>query len=142
MTSHRLFYHLGHVRTVRAGREPRRYAIRDSEAARYITAVLQARAWGYGGLILNQGAAPLDLSIFRSHDLIFINTCFPLRDLCLAHGKPVEGSFAELEDIIFRNVFARWFGRCAGSEILLSDLAASVSPAVRARQARLVPPAR
>jgi hypothetical protein len=134
MTNHRFVYRLAFPQPVRAGRPPMLHAMRDPDAALYLGDVLHERGFRYGGLIPNRRDAPVDLGIFRSDDLILITTRPPLNDREVGDRKPIERSFTQLEDIIFHNVFSRWFTICARSQIRLSDAAADVALEIRARQ--------
>ncbi len=115
----------------RADRPQYPHQMRDGDAAIYWVAVYVKRGFEYGGVIFNYPAKgpeliAVDTSSLTPRDVIFMTTRPPLDDHIVG-GRVVVRSFTVLEDRIFR-ALRKWFTRVSRAEIIISDLAAGLSP--------------
>jgi hypothetical protein len=123
-------------------REQQPFQLRDGEAARCLTAALIGLGYRSEGCIINYPSKgpdviPFDLHRFGKGDLILVTTRPPIHDMDVPDKKGIPRSYTALEQALFAGPLARVFDYCARSQIILSDLAATVSLKIKHRQVML-----
>jgi hypothetical protein len=116
--------------------------MRDGLALTFLSTAVAPLGYRYRGAIFNfppngRGPSSYDGSDVSAGSLIIQPTRPPMNDGELPDRKKTLRSCSELEKRLFKGPLARWFIRCSRVEIVLTDAAARVSPAIAERQSLL-----
>jgi hypothetical protein len=129
MSSKRIFrfaYHASQISDVRM----RTHQVRDADAFLELLPLLNRKGYRYEHLLLNppserrKGAPIVDLSIFRSSDLLVLTTRPPIHDKKAGDKRRIRRSYTNLEKLVFASLKPKYFKFCARSNIILSKAVA------------------
>ncbi len=115
-----------HVRQKAKNRELRPYQMRDGVAFSELASLLYKKGFEYGGIYLNKKPLEgenkhIDLSIFKTNDIIVLCTRPPLHDhKDKTAKKRLERSHTNLEEEIFEFLL-NFFERCIRERIILKE---------------------
>src|SRR5262245_1111361 len=124
-------------------RVPASFATRDPDAGAQLASALQAMGYSPGDTIINHPydpknpPAPLDTSLYDAEDIFFLPTRPPKSDRLVGSRKRSYASNTDLENLIFANVLSEWVEICARPEVLLTDVAAGITPMTRKSQSMI-----
>ena len=132
-------YHFAYLTPCHKDRERYPFQLRDAPAAHFICQALAEGGYEFAGPIFNYPSdgpdlIPVDDSFLRETDLIVLTTRPPMDDRSVGDKKFIPRSFTTLEDKLFKGPLRERFGRCARSEVLLTDATADVSGEIAKRQ--------
>lgn len=130
----------------RSGRQAHPFQMRDGEAATYLSHAIAEHGYGFGKTIFNYPLpgpenVPLkeiqDETYFRETDIIVLSTRPPMDDSDLGERRHIDRSFTWLEEKLFQQPLKHWIKYCTRPEVVLTNEAARVSPAIAARQSMM-----
>jgi hypothetical protein len=143
------FFRVAYSTSVRKGRQLQPSQTRDGEASMYIADIVRQFGYRYGGplfqfpVIDGQGnpVKPKPrhddgVPVLGPDDLLILNTRPPMDDIFVGDRRVIQRSHTEVENRLLADggPFRKWFARCARSELILSNDAASISAEIRQRQ--------
>jgi hypothetical protein len=142
------FYRVAYSTPVRKGRKVQPSQTRDGESSMYVADVVRRFGYNYGGPLFQFPAVDgegnpikpkrrgVETPVLGPDDLLLLNTRPPMDDLVTRDRRPILCSHTAVEVSLFakEGPLRRWFTRCARSEVVLSDEAASLSRSISERQ--------
>lgn len=140
--NHRRCYRFAYHARYRDDRYQYPFQMRDGDAALYLITALAEQGYRYVGPIFNfpsdgPNLIAIDDSYLGENDLVVLTTRPPIHDMDIQDKKGFKRSFTTLEDKFFKGPLSVLLERCARSEVLLTALAAGVSPEVAKRHSLL-----